>query len=508
MRYREQRAGARRAAAGGCTAAAGAVYVMRRDAIYARQSVEREDSLSIEGQLARCRVEAHEDAQEYIDRGFSGKNTNRPAFQRMMQDICAGYIGKVIVYRLDRISRSILDFAQMMELFEEKQVEFLSSTEHFDTSAPMGRAMLNICIVFAQLERETIQSRVLDTYADRSRRGFYMGGRVPYGFALDALTLDGVRTACYVPVEAETAVLRRMFAVYARQETALGDLARLLEQEGLRNRRGRAWSTPRLSELLKNPVYCRADRQIYDFFRAQGTEVINPPADFIGRNGCYLFRGDSANKRADLQGARLVLAPHEGLVDSTVWLACRRKLLANRQAAVPSAGKSSWLCGRVRCAACGRALTVARSKSAAGRYFVCPGKGKSCVGLPTIYAAQLESAVEERLLERIAGLLFAEDADLGALRAQEAALTQRLNTLADRALQASGALLRALERYAARTEAQLAAARIRMEQAVQALQPLRVRWDALRVEERQHIFAALADAVRVEPRRLSIQWRF
>lgn len=481
---------------------------MRRDAIYARQSVEREDSLSIEGQLARCRVEAHGDAQEYIDRGFSGKNTNRPAFQRMMQDICAGYIGKVIVYRLDRISRSILDFAQMMELFEEKQVEFLSSTEHFDTSAPMGRAMLNICIVFAQLERETIQSRVLDTYADRSRRGFYMGGRVPYGFALDALTLDGVRTACYVPVEAETAVLRRMFAVYARQETALGDLARLLEQEGLCNRRGRAWSTPRLSELLKNPVYCRADRQIYDFFRAQGTEVINPPADFIGRNGCYLFRGDSANKRADLQGARLVLAPHEGLVDSAVWLACRRKLLANRQAAVPSAGKSSWLCGRVRCAACGRALTVARSKSAAGRYFVCPGKGKSCVGLPTIYAAQLESAVEERLLERIAGLLFAEDADLGALRTQEAALTQRLNALADRALQASGALMRALERYAARTEAQLAAARIRMQQAVQALQPLRVRWDALSVEERQHIFAALADTVRVEPRRLTVQWRF
>ena len=116
--------------------------------------------------------------------------------------------------------------------------------------------------------------------------------------------------------------------------------------------------------------------------------------------------------------------------------------------------------------------------------------------------------MEERLLERIAGLLFAEDADLGALRAQEAALTQRLNTLADRALQASGALLRALERYAARTEAQLAAARIRMEQAVQALQPLRVRWDALCVEERQHIFAALADAVRVEPGRLTIQWRF
>lgn len=97
---------------------------------------------------------------------------------------------------------------------------------------------------------------------------------------------------------------------------------------------GTAWSTPRLSELLKNPVYCRADRQIYDFFRAQGTEVINPPADFIGRNGCYLFRGDSANKRADLQGARLVLAPHEG------WWTARYGW--------PAAG-SCWQTGRPPC---------------------------------------------------------------------------------------------------------------------------------------------------------------
>ena len=134
---------------------------MRQDAIYARQSVERADSLSIDGQLIRCRFEAAADAREYIDRGFSGKNTNRPAFQRMMNAVRAGEIGRVIVYRLDRVSRSILDFARMMEVFEAQRVEFLSATEHFDTAQPMGRAMLNICIVFAQLERETIQARVL-----------------------------------------------------------------------------------------------------------------------------------------------------------------------------------------------------------------------------------------------------------------------------------------------------------------------------------------------------------
>ncbi len=96
-----------------------------------------------------------------------------------MRDIKRGLIAKVVVYKLDRISRSILDFANMMELFQQYNVEFVSSTEKFDTSTPMGRAMLNICIVFAQLERETIQKRVTDAYYSRSQRGFKMGGKSP-----------------------------------------------------------------------------------------------------------------------------------------------------------------------------------------------------------------------------------------------------------------------------------------------------------------------------------------
>ena len=85
----------------------------------------------------------------------------------------------MIVYKLDRISRSISDFANMMEIFQQCNVEFISSTEKFDTSTPIGRAMLNICIVFAQLECETIQKRVNDAYHARSKHGFYVGGRIP-----------------------------------------------------------------------------------------------------------------------------------------------------------------------------------------------------------------------------------------------------------------------------------------------------------------------------------------
>ena len=177
---------------------------MLYDALYARQSIEKQDSISVESQLAYCQYETHgAPFLTYTDRGFSGKDTHRPGFTQMMNDVQAGKIRRVIVYKLDRISRSILDFANMMEQFQTFHVEFVSSTEKFDTSTPIGRAMLHICIVFAQLERETIQKRVSDAYYARCRLGLYMGGRIPYGFQLVDTVLQGIHTSCYVPVPEE-----------------------------------------------------------------------------------------------------------------------------------------------------------------------------------------------------------------------------------------------------------------------------------------------------------------
>ena len=109
-----------------------------------------------------------------------------------MAEVRAGGIGRIIVYRLDRISRSVLDFANVISELQKYGVEFVSITERFDTSTPIGKAMLMIVMVFAQLERETIQQRVIDAYRSRSRKGFYMGGRVPYGYELENIVLDGI----------------------------------------------------------------------------------------------------------------------------------------------------------------------------------------------------------------------------------------------------------------------------------------------------------------------------
>ncbi len=147
------------------------------NAIYARQSVDRIDSISVESQIEFCKGEVTgESYKVYTDKGYSGKNIDRPAFQELLRDIEAGKVNRVIVYRLDRISRSVLDFASLIEVFQKNHVDFVSTMEKFDTGAPIGKAMLMIVMIFAQLERETIQQRVIDAYSSRSKRGFYMGG--------------------------------------------------------------------------------------------------------------------------------------------------------------------------------------------------------------------------------------------------------------------------------------------------------------------------------------------
>jgi DNA invertase Pin-like site-specific DNA recombinase len=122
--------------------------------IYSRQSVEKQDSVSIEAQIDTCKkiCNFHNEQYEiYQDVGFSGSNINRPSFERLLSDIQAGKIKKVVAYRLDRISRNIKDFSDLLTLFEKYNVSFISATENIDTSTPMGRAMIYIIMVFIEI---------------------------------------------------------------------------------------------------------------------------------------------------------------------------------------------------------------------------------------------------------------------------------------------------------------------------------------------------------------------
>ena len=262
----------------------------RIDAIYARQSVDKKDSISIESQIEFCKYELKGgNCKEYKDKGYSGKNTERPQFQQLMRDIESGLVRKVVVYKLDRISRSILDFAKMMDFFQKYEVEFVSSTEKFDTSTPMGRAMLNICIVFAQLERETIQKRVQDAWYSRCQRGFKMGGKTPYGFRTEPYVMDGVRTKKLVIEPTEAAFVRQMYEMYADPQVSLHDITKKLTADGMRTYHGRPLSRAK-------EVHIRNDEESLDALFAPcklaAKRFVNPIVDWSNR-GVWDFLHDA-----------------------------------------------------------------------------------------------------------------------------------------------------------------------------------------------------------------------
>lgn len=411
--------------------------VMKMIAIYARKSVFREDSVSIETQIEMCKYETKgEEYFVYSDNGYSGKDTSRPDFQRLTQDIKNGRINKVIVYKLDRISRSILDFSNLMDLFQKHNVDFISATEHFDTSSPMGRAMLNICIVFAQLERETIQQRVADAYASRSKKGFFMGGKLPYGFRLKPITIDGKKTSMYEEVPEEMEEVKWIFDMFSVPSATLGDIMKKIKEKNMQpNRRGAFWNAAKLSIMLRNPSYTSATIDIYNFFKEQRTQMVNSPEEFCGETSMYLFQGEnSSHKTWDLVDRTLVIAPHQGIIDPEIWLACRKKLLAHHRNR-NCKPKNSFLSGKIKCAYCGYSLRItisARKKTDDVRYFIDSGKFVYHIcdkKLPTLKADDVELLVFEEMVNKIETLDIHSETENLEISNEEIELKTKIETI-------------------------------------------------------------------------------
>ena len=163
----------------------------RKKAIYSRKSKYTGKGESIENQIETCKDYlkrymniniSDDDIVVFNDEGFTGANTDRPQFQEMLKSIRNNEIDTVICYRLDRISRSVVDFVNLYEEWQQYDVNFVSVKEQFDTSTPMGKAMLMISIVFAQLERDTIAERIRDNMYELAKTGRWLGGNVPLGF--------------------------------------------------------------------------------------------------------------------------------------------------------------------------------------------------------------------------------------------------------------------------------------------------------------------------------------
>jgi len=344
-------------------------------AIYGRKSRFNARSESVSTQITLCREHCDylfgrnpENQIEYTiydqDEGYSGKNTRRPDFQRMMEDIKAHKIDILCVYRLDRISRSVADFCQLLDLFQRYHVSFVSVRENFDTTTPMGRAMVYFTSVMSQLERETLAERVRDNVYELAKTGRWLGGLTPTGF--DSVTIDNShdsvkRTAVMLdPLESELSLVR---SIYARFEQ-LGSLSKLLTHclvNNITSRNGVPFSRTTLRLLLTNPVYCVADAAAYQYFSNRPCQLCADEADFDGIHGLMPFNRTYKDSDAQTQNKSeaewiIAIGKHPGTIPGARWVHVQEMLEQNKElgkAFQSARTETALLSGLIRCGCCG-----------------------------------------------------------------------------------------------------------------------------------------------------------
>lgn len=331
--------------------------------------------------------------ERYDDGGFSGGTVERPALKRLLADIEAGFIDCVVVYKVDRLSRSLLDFARMTERFDAHGVSFVSVTQQINTSTSSGRLMLNVLLSFAQFEREIISERTRDKIAAARRKGKWAGGRPVLGY--DLVSQPG-GSRLHVN-EAEAALVRRVFGLYLDGGTLLSIVA-----EAKRH----GWTTKRWTTKAGKPMGGRAmDKGVVHAL------LTNPV--YIGkvRHKEELYEGE-----------------HDAIVDADDFEATQQRLRLN--GATGGSGirnkHGALLKGLVRCKACGCVMGHHFASSGAGtatkryRYYVCQRAQKegwsACPG-PSLPAGDLEGFVLERVKAAVCG-----DALVDAVSARAMAL--------------------------------------------------------------------------------------
>ncbi len=239
----------------------------RRCAIYTRKSTSEgleQDFNSLDAQRASCEAYIQSQTQEnwtlistqYDDGGFSGGSMDRPALKSLIGDIEKGRIDIVVVYKVDRLTRSLTDFARLVELFDAKQVSFVSVTQAFNTTTSMGRLTLNVLLSFAQFEREVTAERIRDKFRASKEKGMWMGGRPPLGY--------DIKDRHLIINDKEVDQVTHIFEQYL----ALRSVLKLMQELNQQNIHSKYWITQAgketggnpftrgaLYSLLQNPIY-------------------------------------------------------------------------------------------------------------------------------------------------------------------------------------------------------------------------------------------------------------
>ena len=313
-------------------------------AIYSRKSKFTGKGESIENQIEMCEnyINSHfsDDTHSisvFEDEGFSGKNLNRPQFQTMMSEEHKNPFDLIIVYRLDRISRNVGDFSSLIDELNGYNTAFVSIKEQFDTSTPMGRAMMNIAAVFAQLERETIAERVKDNMYMLARTGRWLGGVTPLGYDSKKVenldSKDSKRFYFKLEQNEEIKTVKLIFDKYIELRS-LNKLMTYLINHDIKSRQDKNFAVVTIRKILTNPIYCIADIDGYNYFESQESNMCCTEEDCTGEFGFIGYaktQGTAKNDRVsnDMNKWIISVGKHKGMIDGKTFVLVQNILLNN-----------------------------------------------------------------------------------------------------------------------------------------------------------------------------------
>lgn len=306
---------------------------MKKVAIYSRKSVLVEGSVSIETQINMCKDYINNKFPNakfkvFEDEGFSGGNTNRPAFQKMLRMAQLNEIDIVVCYKVDRIARNTLDFLKILELFKENNVELISISEGFDPNTQMGKVMLTLLASFAEMERTNIQQRVKDNLLSIAKKGKWTGGSPPTGFK------NGLNGG--LEWDKKDMILDTFNMKYEKETNS-----KILEY--IYERYNHRFLDGTLATTLRKPIYVKSSASVSLYLKTKGF-IIHGKEDNIHS---YLTYTDNDKKYA-------IVSDIKGLIEPSIWISINKDMDKNMRREGNRFSKRFWLTKTIRCKYCGK----------------------------------------------------------------------------------------------------------------------------------------------------------
>lgn len=383
--------------------------------IYTRKSYYTDTSDSVKMQMEDCRGYINRSFDKitsitvYEDDGFVRSDIDRPAMNQLREDVGAGLIDCVVIYRIDRVCSDMMDFCTFYTYLKEHDVKFVTVKDGIDTTTPIGEAMMYLAVIFSGIEIGNDSIRIRDGMNHLAARGFWCGGKAPLGYDIQEIDLGAKKHKILVRNEEEIEKKNRLIRILLENDFSLQQMETYCRQQGIKSQNGKFLSTTQLHQIFRSPFCVEDTPEIFDFFQDKGCimDEGSPRENWDGTHGVMIY-GRTTEKRVNRK-KRHVLAPpedwrvsigyHEPHMDAETWLRLQN-CFSRHVFDKTMKHETTLLKGVLRCK-CGRLMSLARKKKVDGTvstWYHCPKRERAGVEACDSKAIKAE-LLDEKVLE-------------------------------------------------------------------------------------------------------------